>query len=169
MLKYLFLIFICNELGYGVLSNKIIYYITPSHNESCVVEPCVTISQFIANHHQLSNVTLIFLPGNHKLDVDLWFVDVTEVKLQAELRSNETELHCEESVYLDFQNIEYVCLKGLKLIGCFAQMYHVHQVLLEESVFIGKENSGTAVELRDSTATVVSSSFHNNLKINLLF
>ena len=162
MLDSLLLIFFYNVFGYSVSSN--IYYITPSHNESCIAEPCVTISQFVANHSLSSTTTLIFLSGNHKLDVDLWFIDVAEVKLQTDFKSNdsETELDCVDSVYLDFQSIEYILLKGLKLIGCFAQIYHVHHVLIEESVFIGKENSGTAVELSDSAATIVSSSFHFN-------
>ena len=82
--------------------------------------------------------------------------------MQTEFKCSKTELHCVDSAYLDFQSIEYILLKGLKLIGYFTQIYHVHHVLIEESVFIGKENSGTAVELSDLAATIVSSSFHLN-------
>ena len=155
-LAFFFYVFVC-------VSTEV-YYIVPSYNESCAIEPCVTISHFAANGYVSSNMTLIFLPGSHTLNVDFWFADITELKMQAKFKTNRTEVHvlCEDSGYFDFQNIEYVLLNDLKLIGCFTQLFHVRQTLIEELVFIGKENSGTAIELSDSAATIVNSSFYHN-------
>lgn len=46
------------------------YYITPSPENSCIKDPCLTLSEF-AGTGQETNVVLIFMPGNHSLDREL--------------------------------------------------------------------------------------------------
>ena len=50
------------------------FYIIPSSDVPCPVDPCLTLSQFAQNSSSLlshtSNVTLVFLNGNHKLETN---------------------------------------------------------------------------------------------------
>ena len=54
-------------------------HITPSSSIKCPIEPCLTLSQFAQNSSDLltSNTTLIFLVGNHTLDIELYISHVS--------------------------------------------------------------------------------------------
>ena len=79
------------------------FYVTPTVNSSCPEEalPCVTLSQYANTSlgYFTSNSSLILLPGNHSLDLNLSISNITSLSFYANdrytrfMQSVESTLH----------------------------------------------------------------------------
>ena len=122
---------------------------------------CVTLSQLAANAAFLSNTTLIFLPGSHSLSATLNITDIDRVSI---ITSNSTvEITCELSTGFSIENVQYTLINNLEFIGCGSNyIKNVTEFILQDVVFEGKGESGTALELIETTATITNSMFISN-------
>ena len=127
--------------------------------DSC--SPCVTLSQLAANAAFLSNTTLIFLPGSHSLSATLNITDIDRVSI---ITSNSTvEITCELSTGFSIENVQYTLINNLEFIGCGSNyIKNVTEFILQDVVFEGKGESGAALELIETTATITNSMFISN-------
>ena len=158
-LSSLFLYFGCLKL---ILGREI--YITPSSNSSCPEQPCLILSQ-LANDFRndlSSNVTLIFLPGSHNLQLELLIESIGEIcMLPHPDFSQMPVILCGWLAKFTFENINLVYMSGLKFSGCGGnKAQSVGHFIIEHSIFLGQQNiNGSALELVHTTANISKSSF----------
>jgi hypothetical protein len=80
--KFLVLVTLFLDVVHGVSE----IFITPSGNTSCPARParpCITLNEYASDveDYLMDNSTIIFLPGNHLLDVVLHLQNVSNVIL----------------------------------------------------------------------------------------
>ena len=159
-LLILSLLFVFCSLSHA--AGEEVYYITTNSTDFCAKQPCLTLSQFAANssHCLCSNTTLVFLPGTHhlsKVNITLSNISYFEMKsenLTAQIRcTNDSHIHFSQSQCIHITNV-----------GCGGnQVKHViGKLVIKDTKFEGQENSGTALELIETTAQIVNSN-HNDV------
>ena len=173
-------IFVCVFLGatFYTLVQCDIYHIKSSPDQLCPSdnENCLTLSEFASNftstNYTGSDMTLIFLSGNHTLDSDLPFYNSSSLTMAKTANSTSTSNFEDESIiicntYAHFEllNLKNARVSGLTFVGCSRNTARsVSQLWIEDSSFIGREgNYGTALELHNVSAMIVNSSFSNNI------
>ena len=130
------------------------------------MQPCLTLSQFAANssHYLHSNTTLIFLPGTHYLSIaNLTLSNVDKFVIKSE--NSTAQIKCTKFSHIHFSQSQYIHITDLEFIGCGGnQVKHVEELVIQDTNFKGQENSGTALELVETTAQIVNSTFISNRK-----
>ena len=143
-----------------------VYYITITSTDLCTVQPCRTLSQFAANssHYLHSNTTLVFLPGTHYLStVNLTLSNVDNFVMKSE--NSTAQIKCTSNSHIHFSQSQYIHITNLEFIGCGGnQVKHVEEFVVQDTTLKGQENSGTALELIETTAQIVNSTFVSNRK-----
>ena len=74
-----------------------------------------------------------------------------------------TQIKCTSSSRLYFSQSLYIHITNLEFIGCGINVTkHVEEFVVRDTKFKGEENSGTALELIETTAQIVNSTFESN-------
>ena len=151
-----------------VVSAKV-YYVTPSSNTTCPEEgmPCFTLSQYATkpSNYFASTTTLILLPGNHILDLELSIGNIQLLIVASNTISNsDTSITCHQSAKFTFQTINVVSMRGIVFLGCVNnKVARLEQFTLEDCSFQGQGRNGTGLEVNEvSTANIMRSSFTSN-------
>ena len=142
------------------------YLIIPSSTDPCLTPPCLTLSQLASNTSSYlhSNTTLGFLSGNHTLDSDLTLKYMTLLQLLNTEHTRKVHIICEQSSRFDMYFINSVYMNGLEFIGCGGNSIElVGNLLIEHTSFHGQSNSGTALDIVNTVATIKRSSFKLNI------
>ena len=140
------------------------YYILPTLNDICPVRHCFTLSELAASIVHSSwdvntAMTLTFLPGNHNLSQELSIANISAIVMITHSASAYCTVSCTEPI--NFHNVSHVYVRGLKFISCRGnRVMKVSQFTLEESEFVN--STETALEVIDTTAIIVNSSFIGN-------
>ena len=141
-----------------------IYYI----KTQCISDtgqPCLTLSQFATNssNHAHSNITLIFLPGKHYLRrVNFTLTNLDHLVMKPE--NSTAEIQCTSNSHLYFNQSQYVHITNLEFIGCGGnQVKCVEEFVVKNSEFKGRDGSGTALELIETKAEIINSTFVSNV------
>ena len=142
-----------------------VYYITTTPIDRSCPGPCLTLFQFARNISRLlyPNTTLIFLPGTHSLNNTV--LTISNVDNFAMRPGNSTaHIVCQTySSNIYFNHSHNIEITNLEFIGCGGnQVKHVVEFVVQDTKFIGQENSGTALELIDTTAQIVNGTFVSN-------
>ena len=152
-----------------VLTSAETYYVTPSSSIPCPGEgvPCFTLSQYATkpSDYFASNTTLILLPGNHSLDLQLSIRSISFLSVDSNTTSHSvTSITCNQSARFTFESINVVSMRGLVLFGCVNnEVTKVEQFTLEDCTFKGQGRDGTGLELNEvSNAYIMRSSFSSN-------
>ena len=161
---HLFVFFSSLVMGINFAKEEGVIYITPSVTTGCYTEPCFTLSHFAENHSQpdllFFNTTLIVMPGNHTLSSTFLVTSIKYFSMLAHMSMSPFIIECQCNVSFEFQNIDYVLLKGLTFIGCGGnKMSTVNILTVNNCSFIGQKESGTALEIVESSAFVINASF----------
>ena len=160
-------------LGYlDLIECEVMYYITPSPSDPCLEKPCLTLSQFATNTSKYldSNTTMIFLPGNHNLDTNLTVAKVESFMILSNSTSMvyaiftfDTKITCKQSTMFKFNSVSHLHISGIEFIRCGGnRIESVGNFALQNSGFYGQRANRTALELVESTATIVSCFFISN-------
>ena len=151
-----------------------VYHITPSPDDPCSTPPCLTVSQFAATHYSNSSsypkpsnntLTLIFLGGNHTLDVSLIEANVKELTMISSYnQSRKVVLVCNKFINFRFTNIGHVYVRGLCFTGCgSSKIENVELLTVEDASFLGlDDNEGRALELTETISRIVNTAFISN-------
>ena len=136
------------------------YRITPEVTDHCTT--CFTLSQFAANSsHLKSNAQLMFLPGFHNLTTNLHFLSLDSVSMT--VHNSTAQITCETSSHFLFEQVQYVNISNLEFTGCGRnQVQNVEHFVLQDAIFDGQEDSGTALELIETSALILNSTFKHN-------
>ena len=144
-------------------------YVTPSQNLSCPQQPCLTLSELAAdsNLSNSTNVTLLFLPGNHSLDHELVLNDANYISMTKTVGS--VLIKCTSwSGRFEINQTAIVSISGLHFMGCGGNsVSQVNHFTLKDTTFQGQEGSGTALVLNEVVvASIISCSYLHNTKGN---
>ena len=151
----------------GVIQScaSVVYYIKLNGSDCWLaesdVQPCLTLSEFAAIDTKNVSTTLILLPGNHSLLVNL---SLSNIKI-LEIHSNDsnTQIKCTTSSRFSFESIERVSIRRLNFTGCGNNLVkNVTKFFIQETTFNGHVNTGTSVALMNTTAEVVDCTFVGN-------
>ena len=144
-----------------------VHYITPSPNTQCPTgESCLTLSMLSANISNFldSNTALIFLAGNHTLDLELYVSNIDEFLRLSTNVSVAASVTCSGNASFKFINITQMQICGLEFIGCSSKVESVDQFSLEDSSFHGGNGKpdGSVLELTQTNTNIIRSSFTSN-------
>ena len=157
----------CCELPLLVTADGGTYYITPTANSPCPgQQPCLSLSQLFSAEKRWnsdSNLTLIFLPGNHSLNSEQSIENVSESHMIG-YTNHSTIIHCGQLAKISFKMIELLVINGLKFVGCRGNKADsVQQFVIADSAFTHGENfniTGASVfELVNTSAVIINTSF----------
>ena len=149
------------------------YYITPSPHSSCPEQPCLSLMLFAANTSQYirneTDLSLILVPGNHTLDVELTLTNMYKFLMSRDVQDNGSRsaiIECKgQSARFNISNTTFISMAGLHLVGCGGNFFTmVNHFMLEDSIFqgiVGKSRALSLVEV--GSAIVVNSVFISNL------
>ena len=151
-----------------------VYYITPSSNASaCPQNHCLPLSEFAADSTSYlgnqTNISLSFLPGNHSLDGELFLSQAAYFSVTKDIEGNGTVfIECgSQSGRFSISEMTFVVIKNLQFIGCSGNgVIQVEELVIEDTIFQGVEDRGTALTLNNiTTARISSSLFHSNTHV----
>ena len=141
------------------------YYVKPSSSSSCPTEPCFTLQQLANSTNKLKNssIELIFLPGNHHLDLEPSIIGINMVSMHSNitnsLSGDTVVINCNHSGKFKFERVNAISIDSLTFIECNgSKATGVCQFVIEDSSFI----EGAALEFFQTSATLVRSTFYRN-------
>ena len=137
-------------------------YISPSPSTPCPHPslPCLTLSQFAANSTMISDssITLIFLSGNHSLNLTMSVSNITNLTMLS-VSSTLPQIMCHQGEYFSFFNISQVLIRTLRFIGCGDGKATISNITIDKSIFQGRNGTRTALTMKNTIATIINSSF----------
>ena len=146
-----------------------VYYITHSLDSSCLqnASSCLTLSQFAANFsHNETDVSLLFLPGNHTLDQELLLAHGYNFSMSKYAKDNETVyVECISHFgKFDISETNSVSINCLYFIGCSnTRVSKVTWLTITDSTIQGVKYESTVLEINKVINTIiVRSQFLNN-------
>ena len=146
--------------------DEAVVYIKSSPSANCPADPCYTLSQFATNQSQPQlNTTLLFLSGNHSLDLDIFIADIDHFYM---LTYPSTSLslsivQCLQNSSISLSNITTVLIHQFEFYGCGDNsISSVEKLTVQNCSFIGSESSGTALNIIHSNADFINCSFLSN-------
>ena len=75
------------------------------------------------------------------------------------------QIKCTSDSTMHFNQSQSIYITNLEFIGCGGnQVRHVEEFMVEDTKFEGQENSGTALELIETTVQIINSTFLSNRK-----
>ena len=139
------------------------YFIKANSTNLCT-PPCMTLTQFFTNfsHSFKPNVTLILNPGRHYINISAIVSNLTQFSMTS--RHLTAQIACTSSYsQIIISHSLNIHITNLEFIGCGGnQLLNVNNFIVRETTFKGQENSGTALELIESTAQIINCTFLSN-------
>ena len=150
-----------------------VYCVTPTAT-SCSSCPhkihCATISEYAqeAEVYFTSNTTMVFLPGDHTLDMNITVANVTRLTMRGESSSdNRATIVCSESVGLNFTNMTEFKIYSLAFTSCNRKYAIAGRDIPVTDVSVIPHDIvlivHVALLLQSTHAELVNCSFHDNL------
>ena len=143
---------------------SVIYHIKSNESDPCPSDEqlCLSLPDFAAtNHNGNENISLILLPGNHNLTTNITLSNFKRLEM-LHLSTNAT-FTCALSTHFSFEQIESVSIRRVTFIGCGNNLVRdVSKFILQEAVFKGQADTGTALTLINTTAEIDHCSFIGN-------
>ena len=142
------------------------YYIKANPTDLCT-SPCLTLSQFVDNSSHLlnSNITLVFSPGIHYLNVSLTVPNLSYFSMTSEVQHLTAQIRCAHYSQIIFSQSQNILITNMEFVGCGGnQVVNVDRLVVHDSSFRGhdQENSGMALELIEATAEIINCTFSLN-------
>ena len=170
-------------------SDHTTHYIKPTANTLYPADPCLTLSEYAQQTHYYltSNTTMLFLPGDHVLNVNFTVENVSDFEIYAQQTSTAdsyiaTRIVCQGLVGFTFRNISHMTVHGLTFNSCgkgvVGHKYdtdHYYTTTYGVSVYLGQDMTILNCLFQDSIGTALgvfysslvlkgSNSFTNNCR-----
>ena len=142
-----------------------VYHITPSCPD---LQSCLDLSELATidfSSWNDTNITLLFLPGNHSLDRELVLSNKENVFITTTNISEATRIECTSKVgRVAISNVAEVMIESLQFVGCGGNSIStVDKFEITSSIFTDVAGNGTALILNGtSVASINACSFVNN-------
>ena len=146
-----------SHIGLGTDSEM---FIKPSLNSRCPVKTCLTLSQLSVSDSLYENTILLhFLPGDHVLESEISITNISNFSMTS-ISPGSASIFCHQNANFQFEGIKKVSIKGLNFLGCGSNRVElVMYFLVENTGFIGGNGSKTALEIDETTACFIDTSF----------
>ena len=156
-------------LVYAGFTHSKVHYIRSSLDSPCPqnASSCLTLSQFAANSsHNETDISLLFLPGNHTLDQELLLAHGHNFSMSKYVKDNETVfVECISQLgKFNISEATSVSIKSLHFIGCGSnRVSQVTRLTIADSIFQDVKDKSTVLELNKvNTANIERSRFFCN-------
>ena len=148
-------------LGLCQRSESVRYQIKYTQSQRCSMQKCITLSELASlSPSDNVNMTLIMLPGNHSLNMNLSFSDLINFTVYSESLAT---VVCGSSVLMSFENIERIYIQNMVFVGCGGNLItNIDEFILQKTTFEGRNNSGTTLTMINSTAKIIDCHFVRN-------
>ena len=160
------LLIICPCFTFQANELETVYIAPESSVSTCDKESCITLSEFATKVNvNITKQSLMFLPGYHILDSDIYIFNFAEFSLVSsnDHSSSQASITCLHNSSLSFENTGHVVITNLTFIQCGGnKILLCDQLTIEGSIFIGRNGSRTALEVIKTSAYIVNSSFISN-------
>ena len=143
-------------------------FIIPSANASCPAHPCITLNEYAKDieEYLMDNTTIIFLPGNHRLDIVLHLQNVSNVTLTAidENMHSDVQVSCGPLAYIKCTASNNVEMNSIVFIpngvadkeNCSVLSFQETSAFLSNlTVFGNNEMQSTAICFMDSSQVTI--------------
>lgn len=138
------------------------YYITANSTEDLCIPPCLTLTQFTTDLSHIFNpsVTLIFTPGRHYLNVSLVVSNLSHFSMISQAQYSTAQIRCTSFSQIILGHSQNIHITNVEFIGCGGnQIINVDKFVVNKTTFTGQENSAIALELFETTAQIINSTF----------
>lgn len=151
-------------------------YIQSTTSTSCPREPCLTLDDFARNSAQYfnSNTNIIFLEGEHHLNVPLVLLDVTNISLIREDTGRAVKIMLLGNGGIQCNGVAEVTIGFLEIIVQENSLVS-ESLLIVDSIYLEitdvmfrvfSNNSTRALRLVTSNVTIVNCSFYNGFSLD---
>ena len=80
-------------------------------------------------------------------------------------KNSTAQIKCTKDSHIHFRQLQCIHITNLEFIGCGGnQVKQVEEFMVQDAKFKGQENSGTALEIIETTAQIVNNTFLSNRK-----
>ena len=141
-------------------------YITPNDNSTCPANnTCLTLSRLFSNATLIieRNLSLIFLPGDHRIDSTLSLSNISELSMNSAEGASTTTITCGQLANVSIYAVDYVLINGLRFIACEdSSITQVTNLTLWNSIFEAASDRSRRTKLtlnEINSAHVSNSSF----------
>ena len=139
-------------LVYADFAYSEVHYIRPSLDSPCPqnASSCLTLAQFAANSsHNETNISLLFLRGNHTLDRELLAHGHNFSMSKYEKDNEHVYVECMSQLgRFNISEATSASIKGLHFIGCGSnRVSQVTWLTIADSIFQDVEDNSTVLEL----------------------
>ena len=123
MTALLAIVFAALVINVGLAMDNTVYHIKPTLASPCPHLQCKTLD-VIARYPNLlfgywkRNVSLIFLPGAHKLSEKMTATDLYNLDLKLKVLSGRVDINCENGAYISLSGSGRVSFEGLHFSNC---------------------------------------------------
>jgi hypothetical protein len=160
--RLLILVAICSKLHIGQGTE---IYIKPSLNSPCPVKTCFTLSQISTKQILDSlkyNATLLYTSGIYTLESEISITNVSNFSM-IPFSSSNVSILCHHNARFKFEGISKLSIKGIRFFGCGNNGIRlVKEFLLENTTFIGGNESETVLDIDTAQVSIVACSFMYN-------
>ena len=145
-----------------ITSESDVYHLTPSPSVSCNEDcsrsyECLTLSQFVnnSNHYLTNDTVLIFAPGNHTIESDLYIQSFSMFAESIRLLSK-SMIICYHGTRFEFSNVSIVTMTGFEFLECSgSKVVSVGQFILKNSRFYSEiDVYSTVLTIADTIASL---------------
>ena len=153
---------------FGAGENDNVIHVVSSMNAPCIEPSCLTLSQLATKISYFDNVNtslkIVFLEGNHVLDSNFSVSNVSKLAFMCGSSNLQTTIICHHSASFKFSTMDSLQVKGLVFTGCGNNMImSVNKLVIDSSSFIGQKDTGTALQIIKTNATIVTNYFRANM------
>ncbi len=159
------LVAICSMLHIGQGTE---IYIKPSLNSPCPVKTCFTLSQIstkqVLDSLKHINVTLVYYytSGIYTLESEISITNISNFSM-IPFSSSNVSILCHHNARFKFEGISKLSIKGIRFFGCGNNGIRlVKEFLLENTTFIGGNESETVLDIDTAQVSIVACSFIYN-------
>ena len=159
---------------YPLCSAQNTYYVTPTADTLCPGEPCFSLSEYITDLEQsgqtfTSGLTLIFLPGNHTIEINVPIVELPSLSLlgdSSSLPELTSIVICTQPISFTFFRLSELSISNIGFSSCGdlanapIRLEQVRQAEISNCLFQDGQNG--AVSVIDSTVILLENRFKNN-------
>ncbi len=140
------------------------YTVAPDLNDSLVDSSGLTLSQFAADSldywHSNATLSLFIQPGLHILSHSLVVIEVDTFSMVS--NNSTSQIMCDSQSAISFFRCKHLHISNVKFIGCEnSEVHDTERFLLEDVVFRDSEY-GTALEIINTTAQFIRTTFVSN-------
>ena len=156
----------------NLTNTQVQVYITPSLNDPCPIDPCLTLSRFAINSdyngRNETDISLLLLPGSHPLDGVLSVANKDSFMMTEHSQGyGDVLIECDgPSGSFDIRDTKFALIQGIQFMRCSSNgVTQVDKLIINNTTFTGtgyRNTTAGALNIISSNVFVFGSQFVNS-------